>query len=205
MVLEACTLVAILSVMLVQSLPIMASSPVQKEKKVKVITEDTDIEFKDPMVKELCLQQWGHDGRFTYADAARVTSMGEQRHEEMKYDDTSFVFDEIEVSDRPHAESFNELRFFRNLTNIDSYSFTQCDQLREITLPENVKNIGDMAFVFCTSLEKIYIPDNVESIARRAFTGCTSLREISLPEGVELGKDVFTHCHPDLKIIWRKR
>lgn len=164
-----------------------------------------DIPFADPVVREVCIKTWGKDGRFTFADAARVTSMGEHRHAEMKYDDTSFVFDEIEVSDRPHCESFNELRYFTNLTNIDSYSFTQCDQLQEITLPESVENIGDMAFVYCTSLRRIYIPDNCRSIARRAFTGCTALEEISIPEGCQLGKDVFTHCNPDLKVIWRKK
>ena len=164
---------------------------------------DDEIPFADPVVKGVCVRTWGHDGKFTFADAAKVTSMGEHRHEEMKYDDTSFVFDEIEVTDRPHAESFNELKYFVNLRNIDSYSFTQCEDLKEVTLPVNVENIGDMAFVFCTSLRQIFIPDSVKSIARWAFRGCTSLQEISLPKGVLLGKGVFDDCSPDLRVIYR--
>lgn len=164
---------------------------------------DDDISFADPIVRDVCIKTWGQNGHFTFADAAKVTSMGEHRHEEMKYDDTSFVFDEIEAADRPHCESFNELRYFVNLINIDSYSFTQCEDLKEITLPDSVENIGDMAFVFCTSLKHIYIPDNVKHIARWAFRGCTSLEEISLPKNVQLGKGVFDDCSPMLKIIYR--
>ncbi len=178
------------------------------ERRDTVSYKDTDeVPFADPLVKKVVTETWGKDGKFTFADAKRVTRFGEQHVPEVMYDDTSFVFDEIETnySGVPNIESFNELRYFTNLKDLDCYSFTQCEKLVEITLPESLEHIGDMAFVFCTSLKRIYIPDGVKSIDRWAFRGCVSLEEVSLPEGVKLGKGVFDNCNPGLKVIYRKK
>ena len=61
------------------------------------------------------------------------------------------------------------------IMGIEPYTFKNCVNLKEITLPESLTIIEYGAFFGCSSLTKVVIPDNVFEIGKTAFWGCTSL------------------------------
>ena len=102
------------------------------------------ISFADAKVKELCVANWdsNNDDELTEAEAAAVTVLGE-------------VFKGKEI------KSFDELKYFKGLTDIGVYAFKDCSGLTSITIPNSVTNIGDYAFYGCSGLTSITIPNSV--------------------------------------------
>ncbi len=68
-----------------------------------------------------------------------------------------------------------------DLTKIDSWAFSGCRVLEEITLPDSVVEIGNAAFQFCNALsgDKLTIPASVTTQGKGITFACTPL-----PEGV---------------------
>lgn len=94
------------------------------------------IVFEDVMVKEYCVDYWDtdNDGELSYTEAAAVSDLGN-------------VF---EMNDE--ITSFNELKYFRGLTNIGANAFNGCIALESVELPKSLLSIGDGAFNECTAL-----------------------------------------------------
>ena len=63
-------------------------------------------------------------------------------------------------------KSFDELKYFTNLTTIVDYAFSHCDKLERITIPSSVTQLGRDAFWFCSSLKTVTVewdtPINVD-------------------------------------------
>lgn len=55
------------------------------------------------------------------------------------------------------------------ITRISSYSFAQCFNLEEISLPSTLYNVDDHAFYNCEKLKKVSIPSSVLKIGEQAF------------------------------------
>ena len=64
------------------------------------------------------------------------------------------------------------------VSNIDSYTFIECTNLKEITIPSSVTRIGTRAFYGCTGLTTITIPDYVVTIEDGTFSKCSNLSTI---------------------------
>ena len=78
---------------------------------------------------------------------------------------------------------------------IEPYTFKNCVNLKEITLPESLTIIAYDAFFGCSSLTKVVIPDNVTEIEKTAFSQCTSLTEATIGRSViSIGKSCFDGC-----------
>ena len=75
--------------------------------------------------------------------------------------------------------TFDEFKYFTNVTSIGSSTFYNCSNLTSIILPEGVTSIGGSAFEGCSSLTSINIPEDVMSIGNYAFLGCSSLTAIT--------------------------
>lgn len=60
-------------------------------------------------------------------------------------------------------------------------AFSNCTQLRNITLGNGVTGIRDHAFRGCTGLTDMVVPDSVVDITKGAFSGCSRLKHITLP------------------------
>ena len=58
------------------------------------------------------------------------------------------------------------------IMGIEPYTFKNCVNLKEITLPESLTIIEYGAFFGCSSLTKVVIPNNVDEIGKTAFLGC---------------------------------
>lgn len=70
-----------------------------------------------------------------------------------------------------------------SVTQIGWYAFSDCHALNSISIPNNVTNISLGVFENCTSLTSITIPINVTSISEEAFYGCSGLESIIVENG----------------------
>lgn len=83
-----------------------------------------------------------------------------------------------------------------------NYIFNQCSRLEEINLPSGLVFIGRQCFAK-TSLKRIVIPDLVESIGIYAFCGCESLEDVDLSSNIEeIGQSCFEGCHLLKKMVF---
>ena len=88
------------------------------------------------------------------------------------------------------------------IMDIEPYTFKNCVNLKEITLPESLMIIDYNAFFGCSSLTKVVIPDNVFEIGKTAFLGCTSLTEATIGRSVRsIGEKCFDGCEKLATVI----
>lgn len=88
------------------------------------------------------------------------------------------------------------------IMGIEPYTFKNCVNLKEITLPESLTIIEYGAFFGCSSLTKVVIPDNVFEIGKTAFLGCTSLTEATIGRSVRsIGEKCFDGCEKLATVI----
>lgn len=69
----------------------------------------------------------------------------------------------------------------KKVVSIESYAFSGCDSIENLTIGSNIKTIGSYAFNNCSGLTEITLTDNIEQIGEGAFSGCTSLSELTIP------------------------
>lgn len=78
---------------------------------------------------------------------------------------------------------------------IGPYAFSDCDDLKNVTIPEGVTSIGEGAFLRCGSLSSIAIPDGITKINNLVFSECTNLTRVLLPDSItEIGDNGFSSC-----------
>ena len=140
---------------------------------------EQNIEFKDPEVKALCVENWDldGDGELSKAEAAKVTNL-------------RWVFKRNE-----EITSFEEFEYFTGLTSVADSAFKLCRNLVNIKLPESVSVIGERAFEECGNMLLSKLPDNLTIVKTHAFVGCSSMPLTSLPETItEIGSWAFSRC-----------
>ena len=91
----------------------------------------------------------------------------------------------------------------REVKRISSNAFSNCRNIRKITIPDTVTSIGEYAFNMCFSLEEIELPDELEGeIGAYTFCFCSSLKEIVIPNGItEIDWLAFDYCVALEKIV----
>ena len=65
---------------------------------------------------------------------------------------------------------------------IADYAFSECYQLKRISIPESVEIIGNWTFAYCYNLTSVTISESITSIGALAFWGCSSLTDIIVDE-----------------------
>ena len=140
---------------------------------------EQNIEFKDQVVKALCVENWDldGDGELSKDEAAKVTNL-------------RWVFKR-----NNEITSFEELEYFTGLRSVADSAFKCCANLRSVKLPESVWQIGDYAFDGCQKVLISKLPDNLEIIGTHAFRFCSMLSWMSLPESLRsIAGFAFDHC-----------
>ena len=101
----------------------------------------------------------------------------------------------IFYAQRNNIKSFNGFKWFQNVSEIPSYCFYECTNLKSITIPDGIISIKEYAFCDCNSLASVTIPTGVTSIGRAAFQSCISLSSITIPTSVtSIGMYAFAYC-----------
>jgi len=81
-----------------------------------------------------------------------------------------------------------------DITKIEYGSFSGAD-IETLTLSDNVTILDDYAFSSCQNLKTIHFGTKLTEIGHRVFINCKSLEEIILPESLEyIGNLVFDLC-----------
>lgn len=102
------------------------------------------------------------------------------------------------------------------VTEINSYTFDNCERLTKVTLPESLTRIGMCAFDGVpiteislgdnitylgecafrnTLLERVTLPESLTTISPSLFSDCEKLTEVTIPFGVAVIKDgAFSRC-----------
>lgn len=143
------------------------------------------IVFADPIVKKVCVEKFdtNGDGELSELEASRVRTLSTGNN-------ITFFGDYDDV-----VKSFDELRYFTNLTAISDNAFGRCSNLTSITIPDGVTSIGQEAFYRCSRLASITIPDSVTSIGWWAFSDCSSLTSVTISDSVtSIGDSAFSGC-----------
>lgn len=140
------------------------------------------ISFADLTAKRICVEQWDSDsdGELSFQEAASITDLA-----------GAFC---LRLLNSP--VTFNELQYFTSLREIAPRAFSDCYQLRAITLPSLIQFIHEKAFSSCVQLEEIQIPTSVQRLGQSCFFHCTSLREILVPPSVRdsIPYQAFAYC-----------
>ena len=110
---------------------------------VEMEPENPIISFADAKVKALCVANWdtNSDGELDEAEAAAVTDLGT-------------VF-----KGNTEITSFNELKYFAELTTIGIDAFYGCSHLASIAIPSSLTMVKKGAFRDCQSLSKVIVSD----------------------------------------------
>ena len=152
------------------------------------MTGEACVDFKDQVVKDICVRNWGSDGELTVEQAAGITTIN-----------TKFK-ENLEIT------SFNELKYFTNANARTEYpgepgvpygAFDRCTNLESVTIMPTAKRIETSAFGGCSSLKKVLFPDSVYFLGTNIFYGCTSLESVNIPKGFADSKfpsNVFRDC-----------
>lgn len=90
------------------------------------------------------------------------------------------IFDDL-FRNHPEIES---VTFPKTVTDIGSFVFDGCSNLKKVELPESLRYIWQCAFVRC-GLEEIVIPSKITSIPPETFKDCKNLKKVVLPAGLE--------------------
>ena len=122
------------------------------------------IDFADSRIKAICMDGWDEvdDDEFTEDEAIQVVDLG------WSFKGNSAI------------KSFEELRYFKGLTDIPDEEFRGCSSLTSIYLPETVTKIGEKAFSGCTQL--LYVALLAPQVVEAQGSGLMSSATIFVPE-----------------------
>lgn len=131
------------------------------------------IEFEDPEVERICVENWGSNGMITYEQAAKVTSFGD-------------VF-----MGNTTIKKFNESRYFTGIKSITTQAFRGCTNLGGVFDMPNVTEITANAVFENTCVSKLIFANAEGKLEWGFASNCLFLEEAYFPKITSLGYHVF--------------
>lgn len=81
------------------------------------------------------------------------------------------------------------------IIKINSNTFYECTNIKEVIFPDTITYIGKFAFYLCKNLTSIKLPENLQFLREYAFCGCSELIEITFPKSLQsFPSDTFINC-----------
>ena len=82
------------------------------------------------------------------------------------------------------------------VTRIGHNAFSNCSNLKSVTIGNSVETIGEHAFSNCSNLKSVTIGNSVETIGSSAFYQCNNLNSVTIGNSVEtIGSSAFYQCN----------
>jgi len=82
-----------------------------------------------------------------------------------------------------------------SITAIEQGAFSGCSSLTSVSIPKSIKILEKSTFGNCSKLESVSLPNGITALGEYAFSGCTSLKTVSIPASLtEIGKNAFVKC-----------
>lgn len=106
-----------------------------------------------------------------------------------------FNKDKTTIIKYPEGKKDESYKISDSVTSVDTYAFSDCVNLVNITIPGSIATIGVSTFSSCASLTNVEILEGVESLESNAFYGCDQLANVEIPKSVtSIGSETFMYC-----------
>ena len=92
-------------------------------------------------------------------------------------------WEEVKIANKLRMEKI--ILNTQQITVLPNQAFYGCDSFHEIILPWGIREIGECAFSQCRNLRNMTIPGSVKNIPYGIFNGCAKLETIVLLSGIE--------------------
>lgn len=91
--------------------------------------------------------------------------------------------------------SVDTLMIEEGVTEIGSYAFYYCENLKTVSFPSSLTRIGAFAFTGCNALTNIEIPSNVRTIEHSAFCYCRKIENLTInSDTIDVAPFAFGFC-----------
>ena len=89
-----------------------------------------------------------------------------------------------------------------NVQEIGSGAFSNCNNIKSVTIEYGIEIIGSSAFESCWDTEFGEIPSSVRTIGERAFFNCNRISSLILSEGLRtIGQSAFNSCDGLMQVL----
>ena len=137
------------------------------------------------------LEYWG-EALFEYCSNLRRITVSDQNEDLDSRDDCNAI---IETDKNTLIFGCTGTKIPASVTTIGQYAFRQCCQyLERIVIPEGVKRIERWAFSQCINLKEISLPVSLESMGYGMFNDCMSLESVTIPRNVSEIPGEWSDC-----------
>ena len=86
--------------------------------------------------------------------------------------------------------------------SLHSGAFSNCNNIKSITIEYGIEIIGSSAFESCWDTEFGEIPSSVRTIGERAFFNCNRISSLILSEGLRtIGQSAFNSCDGLMQVL----
>lgn len=114
-----------------------------------------------------------------------MTTIGTSAFADCKYVQSIVIPSSVERiydSAFENCRMLSELQFSKDgvLSELGSWAFYNCHELKELAIPEGVTSIGYATFYGCTYLNELTLPATMEYIADNGFAYCAKLQKMTV-------------------------
>lgn len=108
---------------------------------------------------------------------------------------------QIQSSTFSHCENLSSITISDSVTDIGIQTFNTSKKLVSVNIPSGVTTIGEGAFYWCVKLRKVYLENGLITIGNNAFEDCWALKTINIPDTVtSIGIGAFKACNSLIRI-----
>lgn len=139
-------------------------------------------------------------GAFANCSLLKEIEISNLNTEYSSYDNVIFNNDKTKIICYPSGKTEQKYVIPNTIKELESYSFSYAQNLKEITLSNEMTIIPNDAFLSCSKLDTVTIPASVTEIQDRAFDECVSLKQVYY-NGYENQWDNINMTYNDSKIL----